>query len=179
MDKIKLDKYVTMPSSMLPTNKLVKYWEMLLECDLIGDRFPEVDKCGKTPEKEYMSIITDIAPMMHYVVDTDTLEVIAEFTISDIFGKVGLIHFSFSPLETPQTALMVCRTTTDRIIREWRNSENPEEPYVRALAGLTPIKNHRACRFIKRVGFKPKTVIPFGAIYDNQECDALVTVKTL
>ena len=179
MNKIKLDKYVVMPAAKLPTNKLVRYWDVLLECDLIGDRFPDVDKCRKQVGVEYWRIITQLTPKMHYVVDTESLDIVAEFTISEIFGKAGLIHFSCSPLVTPQSALHICRTTTDQILKDWRDSKYIEEPFIQAITGLTPVKNERACKFIQRVGFKYKALVPFGSIYNNEICDALLTVKTL
>lgn len=179
MNKIKLDKYVVMPATKLPTNKLVRYWDILLECDLISDRFPEVDKCIKNVSSEYWHIIAQLTKKMHYVVDTDTLELVAEFTISEVFGKSGLIHFSCSPLMSPQEALHICRTITDQILKDWRDSEYIEEPFIQSITGLTPVKNERACKFIQRVGFKYKAIVPFGAIYNNEICDAMLTVKTL
>ena len=179
MNKIKLDKYVVMPAAKLPTNKLVRYWDVLLECDLIGDRFPDVDKCSKQVWREYWHIITQLTQEMHYVVDTESLDIVAEFTISEIFGKAGLIHFSCSPLITPQSALHICRTTTDQILKDWRDSKYIEEPFIQSIVGLTPVVNERACKFIQRVGFKQQVVVPFGAIYNNEICDALLTVKTL
>lgn len=168
-------EYMICPLRNILTNLLVDYLKKLDDHDLIKYRFADIVNPGV--KEVYDSF--DLKPNnTYFVIGTSPFMIRAEFTISDHFGRVGLMHFSMAPENTFKESLFLARDVIGKIFREWKSADKPDEPYVTSLVGLTPVPNRRACLFITKVGFKRITVLPDAAHYNGVICDALLTIKT-
>jgi hypothetical protein len=167
--------YQIYPLKYTPTNLLVRYWSELYEADLLRLRFPAIVDPSLV---DVSTVLSKHHEYTHFVIRTDPFEIAGEFTISDHFGKAGLVHFSVSPNNSFKESLFLVRSVTDRVLTEWEQSGKPGEPYVTSLIGLTPSLNRRACLFITKAGFNRVAVLPEATHYEGSVCDALMTIKT-
>ena len=100
-----------------------------------------------------------IGQQMFNVVDLDSHEVRADFSLEGFVGKAAMVHFSMHPDNPPQYSMKLAREVTDSVLQEWSEPESGS-PFLYTLYGLTPVTNRAACVFVQRCGFKKIGILP-------------------
>lgn len=158
-----------------PADLILKYLDKLHRHDMLKYRFTDVDNPTTFTVIDLFSTHGD---RFHFVFDKERQEIVGEFAISDTISEIGLVHFSMSPDITPHEVFHIIKEGTNEVLSHWKKQDS-DEPFLKALVGLTPVENRRACLVIQRCGFKKIAVVPYAGRYLGKTCDALLTIKKL
>lgn len=164
------NSYVVVPCAGLPTESKEDYWSALDHADTLKYRWSDspVDlRWFDVPEQEHM----------YFLVDTETLQIVAEFSLCNFTGKSAQIHFSMHPTNPSSLNIFLATTVTDSVLCHWKDVVDLEKTFLDSLFGLTPEKNRVACIFIKKAGFKAIGSLVSGTKYLNEVDNALLSVK--
>jgi hypothetical protein len=164
------------PANPKFAKKIGKYFGDLVEADLLKYRIPEV----KNPTVETaIKMIANKRSHNFFMQDTNTGDFVGEFMTADFRGLAAAIHFSTHPSLWGRNSIAAAKAAIDWLFS--LTSQKPySRPYVKTLIGLTPVSNRLAVRFLKKVGFEIKTIIPdsYYLAYDNKYDDAVLSLKT-
>lgn len=167
--------YVVTLSRHVPYQTLMDYWSDMAAADTLKYRFSDIKNV--TPHK-VMDFVHDDSYMMFSVVDVNTQKIISEFAFENFTGKAAQVHFSMHPENDSRFSVQLATEVTDDVLNVWKTKENPDEPFLDTIYGLTPVDNRAASIFIRKAGFEKIGILPRGIKYMGEVTDALLTVKT-
>ena len=165
------DSYVVVPSGILAPGAKRDYWAALHSADTLKYRWSDSD-----PNTTWEAV--QETPNMYFLVDTETLQLVAEFTLCNFTGKSAQVHFSMHPQNSSDLNIFLATTVTDTILSQWKDVVTLEDTFLDSIFGLTPVQNRVACIFIKKAGFKEMGTLISGTKYLNEVDNALLSVKT-
>jgi len=168
-------RYDIIPFMFTPVGHLVNYLDKLYRANLLRERFTDIK--DPTPIN-VADVLKKQGDRFYFVFDKERDQIVSEFALSDTINDVGVVHFSMSPDVKGHEVLYLMREVTNEVIVHWKK-QHSDEPFIRAMIGLTPIPNRRACLTIQRCGFKKIAVIPYAGRYNDKVCDAMLTLKTI
>jgi hypothetical protein len=163
--------YVIMPVETVPMEAIRGYFDALTMTGRLGPRLCDIS--DPTPN-DAIGMLARCTPHVYFLAHPSERYILAEFTLENFIGRSAQLHFSIHPNVSPQTAFMLGRTATDRVLHDWKLYNRP---YLDSLYGLTPTLNRPACAFVQRCGFKKLGVLRGAQHWRGEPCDAMITTK--
>jgi hypothetical protein len=153
------------------------YWSAQIKAGNHRARFFDIEVLG--PDDIHMALSTP-SNITVYGVSDNTGEIECEATLNNFIGLAAQIHFSMHPRNWGPKALTVADGCVQWLFTLARVSPTVALPLVDSIFGLTPVKNRLAVRFIQKIGFEAKGVLPKALYFkaSNSYEDALITVRT-
>lgn len=166
-------RFVLVPVNALDTLPGVRrYWSDLIAADLIKYRMPQAEKPAL---ENVQKMLGQKSARCFACVDMLERRVCGETMLTDIAALSARVHFSVHPDYRGQNALSMAREGAEQLFRVYLHQGRG---YLKTLIGCTPVTNKLACRFIQKVGYKPKCVLTnvyFLAYAGGKVVDGLIT----
>lgn len=158
------------PILMEDPDRVQEYWQTLYVHDTLKYRLCDIEKPAWM---DVVDMIRRVGRQMYFVLED--YKILGEFMLENQTGGAFQIHFSTHPEISFQKRLQIGKFCVTYLLRDFINPEN-NEPFVKALYGLTPIDNRAACVYVLKVGFKKLGILPYGMKSRGKIVDAMVSV---
>jgi hypothetical protein len=169
--------FAIIPVLDIPEGLVLDYWQRVDDAGLLADRWCDLKDPSPMAIIRLLREAHYLAKFMFMLFREDK-GLVAEFTLTNFTGKAAMVHFSMAPENSPQESMHYARATTDIVLNEWGDGDQPDAPFLYSLYGLTPTTNKAACAFVRRVGFKKVGILPKGQkVKGSEAVDAMITIK--
>jgi hypothetical protein len=143
----------TMHRVLALTTPVVEYWGAVKQAGLLRHRLFDTVDPDINDVKEMLDYTNNVCYIMY---DEAERRVCADTMLNNVSGLVAQVHFSIHPDYLGRRAIEICRAGAEQ---HFRSRINTTGETLGTLFGITPVENFLAIRLIKRVGFKPITVL--------------------
>ncbi len=156
------------------------YWGALIKSGRMKKRFYEVENPDMNTAIGYMR--EDYVDM-HFVIDLNKREIIAEFTLENMGREIAVCHYSFHPCVAYKDVIALMKIYSNFVLKSW--GKDVRIPYVRprisTLIGLVEKSNRLSIITAVKSGFKKLDVIPHAPYNEKTGTytESVMVVKTI
>lgn len=168
------DTYIVCSSSMLSNSKIFSYFCELDLTDGLKERF--CDEYNPSP-LAMVAYVNEGPDLNYFVLDCHTQEIVAEFALCNPTGRAIQVHMSMLPANSYELNITLARKVSNMILSCWKDKSG--KAIYKAIFGLTPTINRKACIFVLKAGYKKMGILPSGVVYKGGHSDAMLSLLTL